>query len=189
MTAAATAVPTENNEKDVEESKIILKSGNILEIEKLTNEKGAISSTRDLLKMVREAANQKFAMTMNENLSTIDSTIVNKIVLKEKESPAWHGKMIKIKLKRTTEPPTKKKTRKITEQITNNSTSIAVGPASKSLIGYYRKVRGEYEDFKEIEAVRLQKRLEKFSDFQNNSMKTFEGKIYPNPIIYLFISH
>jgi len=185
MTAAA-AVSTENNEKDVEveDSEIILKSGNIIESEKSTNEKGTISNTKDLLKMVRETANQKFAMTINkdknENLIKIDSSVVNKIVLKEKESPSWHGQMIKIKLKRATEPPTKKKTSKITEQITNKSAFIAIGPASKSLIEYYKKVRGEYENFKEIEAVRLQKRLEKFSDFQNNSMKTFEGKTKTN---------
>lgn len=174
MGAAAT-VSTENNEKDVEGSEIILKSGNLLE-----SEKGAISNTRDLLKKAREAAKQKFAMTINkdknENLSRIDSPIVDKIVLKGTESPAWHGEIIKIKLKRPTEPTTRKKTRKITEQITSKSAPTAGIPASKSLIEYYKKVRGEYEDFKEIEAIRLQKRLEKFSDFQNNSRKTFEGK-------------
>jgi hypothetical protein len=180
MTAAA--LITENNEKQVEkESEIILKSGtgNLLKTENLTNEKQSISNTKDLLKKAREAANQKFSMTINkdrnENLNKFHSPVMDRNVLKREESPAWYGQVIKTKLKRTAEPPSKKKTSMIADKMHKPDFSVNV-QASKSLYDYYKKVRGEYEDFKEIEAARLQKRLEKFSDFPKNSKKTFEGK-------------
>lgn len=176
MTAAATALTNES--KETKEDEIILKSSKLPETEKLTDER-PISNTKDLLKKAREAANQKFALTINkDHLNNLDSPVGNKIVLKGEESPAWHGQLIKIKLKRTVEPLLKKKTSTI-PRINNKPANYTVtAPASRSLFEYYKKVRGEYEDFKEIEAVRLQKRLEKLSDYQNNSKKTFEGNKY-----------
>lgn len=173
MTAAAAALT--NEPEGTKEDEIILKSAKLPETEKLKDEQ-LISNTKYLLKKARELANQKFALTINkDHLNKLDSPVGNKIVLKGEESPAWHGQLIKIKLKRTVEPLSKKKT--ITSTSTNNkpANNSVTAPASRSLFEYYKKVRGEYEDFKEIEAVRLQKRLEKLSDYPTNSKKTFEG--------------
>ena len=155
---------TKNNKIDEKET--------ILETEKSKN----VSSTKDLLKKAKEAANQKFALTINkdktENYSKVNSPISSKLVLKGEESPAWHGQIIRTKLKRTTPETVKKSSKPITtERLCTNKQSL---PASRTLFDYYKKVRSEYEDFREIEAVRLQKRLEKFSDSPKN--RNFEGK-------------
>jgi hypothetical protein len=66
-------------------------------------------------------------------------------------------------------------------------------PTSRSLFGYFSQVRAEFQDFKEIEATRLQRRLEKLADFDDvknsaaaaattttsNKFSTFERQIVP----------
>ena len=54
-------------------------------------------------------------------------------------------------------------------------------PTSRSLFGFFSQVRAEFHDFREIEATRLQRRLEKLADFQERqeSFAAFERKIVP----------
>lgn len=57
-----------------------------------------------------------------------------------------------------------------------------VKPTSRSLFGYFSQVRAEFHDFREIEATRLQRRLEKLADFrpeQKLSFSAFERRIVP----------
>lgn len=165
------------NEKDPEDS-----IGKEQKDQKLTDYGGdknqqQTSSTRELLKRVRVAAEEKFAFTQNKNNS---APISSRIVLKGSESPAWHGSITKTKLKQR--PTTSSSTTRDRDIITTikpmpTIKTIAQTPAAtKCLYDYFVKVRGEYEDFREIEAVRLQRRLEKFSDFPRGSKTVhFEG--------------
>lgn len=160
-----------------DEMEQVFKSAPLMENEKLTDESQKTSNTRELLKKAREAANQKFAMTINKKETSEDVTNKansSKVVLNGAESPAFHGQLIKTKLKRVTEPVrVKKSINKTSEQNQNIKQPTS---ASKSLLDFYKKVRAEYEDFREIEAVRLEKRLEKFSDFPKGASQSFEGK-------------
>lgn len=185
--AAAVSIDDSRESKETEE--IVLKSAEIEESEKLTDGFG----TRELLKKSREAAKQKFAKTVNVNNSgnnintnnnnSIDNTASTKnsvkLVLKGVESPAWHGQLIKIKLKRLNKTLTNfsRKANNLTRISSNDSNHSPTAPSPKSLFEYYKAVRREYEDFREIEAIRLQKRLEKLSDFEPNGLQKFEGKI------------
>lgn len=63
-----------------------------------------------------------------------------------------------------------------------NQKNKPANPKSRSLFGYFSQVRDEFSDFREIEASRLQRRLEKLADFngQNGqSFSQFEKKIVP----------
>ena len=133
------------------------------------------SITRELIKKAREAANQKFAQTINKPAVEATNPIKaeRKLVLKGEESPAWHGALIKTKLKR---PDNSVKLKSIKPSIHLNNSNCTNSNASKSLFEFYKEIRKEYEDFREIEASRLQRRLEKLSDFPKESDSTkFEG--------------
>lgn len=58
-----------------------------------------------------------------------------------------------------------------------------VKPTCRSLFGFFSQVRAEFHDFKEIEATRLQRRLEKLADFNaavsKHPFSTFERQIVP----------
>lgn len=129
------------------------------------------SNTRELLKKACEAANQKFTQTINK--IPIDVPTEHKIVLIGKESPSWHGALIRKKLSRPVSAIVKPKNIH-PATIKNNSSS----PSSKSLFEFFTEIRQEYEDFREIEVSRLKRRLEKLSDFPNDSIVSFEGKIH-----------
>jgi len=128
------------------------------------------SNTRELIKKAREAANQKFAQTINKAGVEVSSS-ERKIVLRGEESSSWHGALIKTRLKRPNNPI---KPKNIKPAIPSPSTGSR---GSKCLFEFYKEIRGEYEDFREIEASRLQRRLEKLSDFPLESdLSKFEGK-------------
>jgi hypothetical protein len=157
-----------------------------------------ISSTRELLQRAKEAANLKFSQSVNNPIphpvhSTDNNNSINNSnnnnhenrVLRSSESPAWHGELIKTTLKK--KPQVSLKQPRISslslslshppppsKQIAN--ANIPTGANSKSLFQFYKLVRNEFEDFREIEAVRLQRRLEKLSDFSTNENCSIGGK-------------
>lgn len=128
------------------------------------------SNTRELIKKAREVANQKFAQTINKPVS-VEVPIENKIVLKGDEIVNRHGNLIKTKLKRPEINPIKAKAKELKSRTTPVSTTPNQR-GSKCLFEFYKEIRREYEDFREIEASRLKKRLEKLSDFPENSDST-----------------
>ena len=143
------------------------------------------SNTRELIKKAREVANQKFAQTINKPAASIEAPIENKIVLKGDEIVNRHGNLIKTKLKRPEINPIKAKAKELKSRATPVSTTPNQR-GSKCLFEFYQEIRREYEDFREIEASRLKKRLEKLSDFPENSDSTnFAGTI--EIIIFYFI--
>ena len=162
-----------NNEGHVE----ILKSS-VMDSEEIESKSPPLrnSNTRELIKKAREAANHKFAQTIGKNKNIVAST-ERKIVLKGEEMGSRHGNLIKTKLKRPNNP-IKPKFKEIKSTIRANSNSLSINPRpSKCLFEFYKEIRGEYEDFREIEASRLKKRLEKLSDFPEGSdLLKFEGK-------------
>lgn len=63
-----------------------------------------------------------------------------------------------------------------------NQKNKPANPKSRSLFSYFSQVRAEFADFREIEASRLQRRLEKLADFSGKngqSFSQFEKKIVP----------
>lgn len=153
-----------------------------------------ISSTRELLQKAKEAANLKFSQSVNNPIphpvhSTDNNNSINNSnnnnhenrVLRSSESPAWHSELTKTTLKK--KPQASLKQQRISslshppppsKQITTEN--IPTGANSKSLFQFYKLVRNEFDDFREIEAVRLQRRLEKLSDFSKNENCSIGGK-------------
>lgn len=143
------------------------------------------SNTRELIKKAREVASQKFAQTINKPAASIEVSIENKIVLKGDEIVNRHGNLIKTKLKRPEINPIKAKAKELKSRATPVSTTPNQR-GSKCLFEFYKEIRREYEDFREIEASRLKKRLEKLSDFPENSdSNNFAGTT--EVIIFYFI--
>lgn len=165
------AVVTNNSENDPLE---IMKSVSVDKNEEIESKSPPpkSSNTRDLIRKAREAANQKFAQTINK-LEV--PNFERKLVLKGEESTAWHGALIKTKLNR---PANLAKANKLKNVTKPTIPSMSMGSSgSKCLFGFYKEIRREYEDFREIEASRLQRRLEKLSDFPMESgISNFEGK-------------
>ena len=140
----------------------------------------SFSGTRELLKRAREAANQKFAKSITVTTTLNSTAQSSKLVLKGSESPAWNGQIIKTKLIRPAKPLERCQKKEAKNRVSLSTSKMS--PASSSLFDYFKTVRREYEDFREIEAVRLQKRLEKLSDFEpiNEQKQKFEGKMFTN---------
>ena len=143
-----------------------------------SSEKFASSSgTREFLKRAKEAANQKFAQTINKPSSAADDGRINKTVLRGKESPAFHTKIVRIKLENRTLIANQSQSKSSPKLLKSSNKNSEISPKyghSRSLFEFFCKVKREYEDFGEIEALRLQKRLEKLSDYPDNSI-TFDG--------------
>lgn len=202
-------------------------------LEETEIKKKKISNTRELLKRVKDSANQKLAHSINLNEINENKKYSKQakdsspFVLRGSESPAWHGLLTKTLLKRQ---PTKQAqattTLSVTTSISNKQKNCSnfgyekekefskcnicqcketkscgscfaksktfqsclchdrnVNENSKTQIGtqrsifsYFNEVRREYKDFREIEAVRLQRRLEKLADIPESSIYDFEGK-------------
>ena len=195
-----------------------------------------LSSTRELLKRVKDSANQKFAHSINFNINNEAQNYPEQTnessptVLRGSESPAWHGLLTKTLLKRQSDKQTTTTTKTLT--ITNkknncldcgcemkinkckggelcsscarnasftqwNTSCLSccqcqegnrgeknVCKHSRTKIGYqrnifsyFKEVRREFKDFREIEAVRLQRRLEKLADIPLPLIQNFDGKI------------
>lgn len=202
-----------------------------------------VSSTRELLKRAKESANQKLAYSnINYDNKTCpkrqNESSLN--VLKESESPAWHGLLTKTLLKRQS---TKSNSKSKSISTTNAKTKITIKPTisnclncgigmkyftckkcngdgfycsctcsknssieywkrvcsscyqdgdennknensmepigfQRSIFSYFKEVRREFKDFREIEAMRLQRRLEKLSDIPITLIDNFEGNLY-----------
>lgn len=178
-------------------------------------DKVKISSTRELLKRVKDSANQKFAHSINFNVNNETRNYPKQTnessptVLRGSESPAWHGLLTKTLLKRqpnkqtttisaTTTPTTNKikikycldcgcevKINKFkgvdscsscARKSSNKNSRTKIG-YQRNIFPYFKEVRGEFKDFREIEAVRLQRRLEKLADIPLPLIQNFDGKI------------